>query len=177
MLTAKPGQSPGQIYQTDPQNFRQGILGNVPQIILAAVLADKKQVQQIAELDKGTVVVLVSRLKQKQIGIGSVPVDDKVLQIRIFMKHGRKLFLGKFQNFCVKKCEGYQRVFDFIMGLVISRKHGSRPMEGDYFPLAGIMFQGVLNGAGENIMDFAKRLSRFPQIVSSLEGTFLVWTG
>ena len=168
-LPAQARETPGQIDKADAEDLGQGILGDVPEPALSAVLTDEQEIQEIAQFDKGAVVFLVGGFIEQQVGVRRKPVDNLHLQAGIFTEHGGKLPGGKFQGLHRRQGNRQQRLLDFIAFLVVSGENGSSAVERNDLSASAFVFQQVLRDTGADVMDSAKGLPRRPEVFSLAE--------
>lgn len=164
LFIAETPQTAGGAYPGYCKNLSDAFLRQVNASAFSGGRIPGEKVQQVAESDKGTVVILMSTLIQEQVDIGRIPVQCAEHELRVFCQHLKKVVTGKAE--CLHL--GDRHCSDGLLYLedrtMAAGKH--RPFAVKRGNLAGtvLMFQRGPGYAGEDIEDMCYGFSVIPQV-------------
>lgn len=177
MLLPKAGKASGEVDAADAEDVGKVLLGNVNDAALAAARICQEEIQQVAQLNKGTVVFLVGRFIEQKVDIHGKPLYKPGIQKFIAFKHTAEICLCEFQYLHIGQSLGDYRLLDFEILAMISWKNSAAAMEGNDFPMPVFMLHIGPGYAGYDIMDPSERFIRFPQQAAPGKGSFFMGLG
>ena len=111
----------------------------------------------------------MDRLKEEEVYIFGIPVDNTLGKGSVRLKHCLKLWDGKLQYLHIGERSRTQRKLNAEIGRVITGKNGSWSVKAYDLAMSAFMIGEMDGRAGYIVLDAVIGLSRFPEIVFFLK--------